>query len=251
MLSAKLVTRPVIVMLIFWNFPTIRNLILHGLYASHFLYVMLVMLEYSRDIFSSCKQNHFIIMFHGTQDYLLDVDDPNVTPMTGNLYPIKFAESSRLHAESLGIANPFVHHLIFDQAAHSFDTSIIAAFPNWNTVFENADEKSKRLARDETLKWFEFRLKSHQPTAQNVSGTVKIIWEGYENISYQIRRSTSLTSWLDEGAALIGTGSTIQHDADLSPSGRAFYVLKYSPTEPPVAEAVNAGFFRPYSEFTY
>ncbi|MEM7396768.1 MAG: hypothetical protein AAF492_30940 [Verrucomicrobiota bacterium] len=93
-------------------------------------------------------------MFHGTEDSLLGVDDPNVTPMTGNLYPIYFRLASDAHAAAEGIASPFVFHAIFDLAEHSFDNETIEPEMNWNTMAEDIDEKSKRLARDETLKWF-------------------------------------------------------------------------------------------------
>lgn len=62
-----------------------------------------------------------VLLFHGTADSLLGVNDPDVTPMSGNLFPLKFVKSSQLHADSLAIPSPFVHHLIFEKAGHSFE----------------------------------------------------------------------------------------------------------------------------------
>lgn len=196
-------------------------------------------------------QDGKVVMFHGTLDSLLGVDDPDLTPMTGNLYPIKFVESSQLQADALGIANPFAHHLIFDQADHSFDNSTIEPEANWNTSDEEADEKAKRLARDESLKWFAYCLKPHHPNADLSSGVAKVSWHGQDGINYQVLRSSDLVAWTPEGTPLLGTDGALEHEVTLLPNTDAFFKLEYSAPPPPLSAPENSGYFRSYGDFSY
>ncbi|MCB1133742.1 MAG: dienelactone hydrolase family protein, partial [Verrucomicrobiae bacterium] len=62
-----------------------------------------------------------VLMFHGTADSLMGVNDPDAVPMTGNLYPIKQALASRAQAQSLGLPDPLQHHYLMHEVGHSFD----------------------------------------------------------------------------------------------------------------------------------
>ncbi|MEM7143607.1 MAG: hypothetical protein AAF591_00640 [Verrucomicrobiota bacterium] len=195
-----------------------------------------------------------VIMFHGTEDYLLDVDDTNVTPMTGNLYPITFVESSQLQANAENIDNPFYHHLIFDHADHSFDNATIENMADWNTNAEDEDEKAKRLARDETLKWFAYRLKPAEPNIHydpQDNTTMDVTWHGEESLNYQLLKTTDLSNWSDLGSEVIGADAPVTHQMNPVGPAPAFFMLRYAPLPPPTTDPDNTGFFRPYSDFSY
>lgn len=195
-----------------------------------------------------------VIMFHGTDDSLLGVDDPDVTPMTGNLYPIKFVESSQLHADSLAIPNPFIAHHIFDEADHSFDNEDIEPEINWNTGAENPDEKAKRLARDETLKWFAHRLKPATHITEedpNDASLLQLRWHGEAGIDYTVQACPDLESWADVSAPTIGLDAEMTYSIDPEDASEHFFRLASQPTPAPTADPDNAGFFRDYGDFNY
>ena len=196
-----------------------------------------------------------VLMYHGTNDSLLGVTDPDASPLTGSLYPIKFVLSSAAQAATLALPNPFVQHLIIDKASHSFDGTTIEPPQNWNSVAESVDEKSKRLARDEVLKWIEFRLK---PVNLAIGpdlvtpGQHLISWSARTNLRYQIRRNDDLGPvWSQQGGDLIGAGATLTAPVQVQPSGRVFYRLEYGPVEPPLNDPANTGFFHDYGDFSY
>ncbi|MEM8954566.1 MAG: hypothetical protein AAGD22_10485 [Verrucomicrobiota bacterium] len=195
-----------------------------------------------------------VIMFHGTEDYLLDVNDTNVTPMTGNLFPITFVESSQLHANAENIENPFRHHLIFDHANHSFDNATIENMADWNTANEDEDEKAKRLARDETLKWFAYRLKPAEPNLQTDpqdNEVIDVTWYGQDSLTYQLMKTTDLSIWSNVGPVVIGANTPLNHQLNPIGPAPAFFKLRYAPLPPPSADPDNTGFFRAYSDFSY
>lgn len=196
-----------------------------------------------------------VLMFHGTEDSLLGVDDPNADPLTGNLYPIKMVESSALQAIAEGIENPFVEHLIFDYAEHSFDGETIQPPQNWNDInLEAIDEKAKRLARDEVLKWFDFLLKPSALTIQEDEedpDQFELLWEGHNQLSYQLMSSETLTGWVPLGDTVIGSDVSESAVVIPIPMGKEFFTLEYAPVPPPIDDPDNGGFFRDYSEFSY
>jgi len=196
-----------------------------------------------------------VLMFHGTEDSLLGVNDPNANPLTGNLFPIKLVESSALQAVAEGTENPFVAHLIFDLAEHSFDGETIQPPENWNDInLETVDEKAKRLARDEVFKWFDFLLKPSDLTIQedgNDPDQLELVWEGRNQLSYQLMESELLVDWDPRGDAVVGTDAEITTAVIPIPMGKQFFTLEYIPVPAPVDDPDNAGFFRDYSEFSY
>ena len=195
-----------------------------------------------------------VLMFHGTEDSLLGVDDPSVTPMEGNLYPIKFVESSQLQANTLGVPNPFIAHHIFDEAEHSFDNHDIEHPNNWNTNAEDADEKAKRLARDETLKWFAHYLKPTQKIIEhdpNDATLKRVRWHGEWGISYTLKACEDLQSWANAAGPVTGNDGDITHAFDPANATKKFFRLSSLPTPAPIADPDNTGFFRPYSDFDY
>jgi len=196
-----------------------------------------------------------VLMYHGTNDSLLGVVDPDASPLTGDLYPIKFVLSSAAQAAVLALPNPFVQHLIIDKANHSFDGTTIEPPQNWNTGAESIDEKSKRLARDEVLKWFEFRLKPANfaigPDLNN-PGLFEVSWSARTNLRYKVLHNDDLgLVWPQQGGDHIGAGTTLAAPVQVQPSGKVFYKLEYGPVEPPLADPNNIGFFRPYGDFSY
>lgn len=195
-----------------------------------------------------------VLMFHGTEDSLLGVSDTDADPLTGKLYPIKFVESSGLQAIVEGVPNPFVQHSIFDYAEHSFDNEDIEDEADWNTLAEDADEKAKRLARDETLKWFAFHLKPPEPTMRIDpidSDQIEILWHGEAGLDYQIESSDDLLLWVDDGSPQAGADAGLAHTADRTSPPRKFFKVTPSPQPAPTAAPENTGFFRPYGDFSY
>ncbi len=196
-----------------------------------------------------------VLMFHGTEDSLLGVSDPNADPLTGNLYPIKFVESSALQAVAEGIPNPFVQHTIFDLAEHSFDNETIEPEGNWNTGAESIDEKAKRLARDEVLKWFECLLKPADlriEPDQLSPGDHVVVWTGRNQLDYQLVSNEDLGGvWNPAGGNVIGDGGEIEAPVVPPMSHRIFYRLEFQPTPVPAAAPENTGFILDYGDFSY
>lgn len=189
-----------------------------------------------------------VLMFHGTRDFLLGVEDADATPMQGSLYPIKFALAAQAQADALAVENPFKHHIIFNQADHSFDNAYLEDEANWNTPAEDADEKAKRLARAETLKWFAYHLKPPQPKIETAAAQVSVKAAIHRGLHYEYRVSSDLKNWAEIEAVENEVGGAMEV---LLPAGQqqAFFRMNYQPAPPPSDSAENAGFFRTYSEF--
>ncbi|GHC08387.1 dienelactone hydrolase family protein [Cerasicoccus arenae] len=195
-----------------------------------------------------------VLLFHGTEDSLLGVANPNVAPMTGSLYPMKQALSSSLQAAALGVPDPLQHHFILDLVEHSFDLVTLADQIDWNTINESPDQKAKRLCREEVLKWLEYCLKPAPITAlapDVAPGDVDLGVVTNARLNYQWRYSDNLTSWFDLGSDFDGDGGDIFMDATLGPDDRRFFTLDYLPIAPPIDDPDNAGFFHPYTDFSY
>ncbi|WOO43293.1 dienelactone hydrolase family protein [Rubellicoccus peritrichatus] len=196
-----------------------------------------------------------VLMFHGTDDFLMDVDDPEVTPMTGNLYPIKQALASSAQAAALGVDDPLKHHFLLDLVDHSFDGETIADEQDWNTNAESADQKAKRLCREEVLKWLEALLQAvPQLTIENdplVLGDVDLSSPTNTRLNYQWSYSDDLLNWHSLGSAFDGDGSLMTESTDLGQPGQRFFRLDYAAIEPPIDDPDNDGFFRSYADFSY
>lgn len=195
-----------------------------------------------------------VVMFHGTNDSLMGVTDPNASPKTGNLYPIKLTVASGAQAAAQGVPNPFVQHHIFHLVNHSFDETTIEAPGNWNTGLESNDEKANRLAHDETLKWLEYRLRRHTLTPEpdpNVPGGLQVRWDGRAQLRYKHQTSTNLTAWSQQGGDIIGQGSVITLPVVLPVEQRSFHQLLIDPVPAPVNEPDYSSFFLEYADFTY
>jgi len=196
-----------------------------------------------------------VLMFHGTSDSLLGVTDPNVSPKTGSLFPIKFTLASQAQATAQGVPNPFAHHHLFHLVGHSFDETTIEPELNWNTGLESNDEKANRLARDETLKWVEYRLRPHtltpMPDLNNPGGYV-VNWMGRPQLRYRMMTGTNLINWTQQGVEVIGQGNALSATVTIpEPEDRIFHQLDYDPVPAPVDDVLYSSFFLEYADFSY
>lgn len=184
-----------------------------------------------------------VLLLHGTADSLF----------AGNYYPIKQVRASSAQAAAEGVEDPFQYHYIFEGVGHSFDLESDADPADWNTANESPDQKAKRLARAEVLKWLEFTLK---PAPE-----VQIAQVGPELSDYQIstdatnaflqyqwQESSALTNWIDSGGAFTGNvPETLEIETDQA--NHRFFRLEYLPVPPPLSAPENSGFFRTPDEF--
>lgn len=195
-----------------------------------------------------------VVMYHGTNDSLLGVNNPNASPKTGSLFPIKLTLASGAQAAALGLPNPFVQHHLFDLVNHSFDETTIEAQANWNTVQESADEKANRLARDETLKWLEYRLRRHElvpSTDPNTPGGLRVSWTGRPQVRYRHMTSVNLGLWTQQGADIIGSGTAVEVPVTLPSEQRLFHRLVFDPVPAPSDDVLYQSFFLEYADFSY
>jgi hypothetical protein len=197
-----------------------------------------------------------VLLFHGTEDSLMGVDDPDATPMTGNLYPLKQVLASSAQAAAEGVADPLQHHFIFDKVGHSFDLVTAAPEIDWNTPNENPDQKAKRLARVEVLKYFETYLKP--PPAITIAahtpgqGEVQLSADSTStHVRYQWRSSVSLGDWQPAGPFFDGSGGAEQRVFAIGALTRRFFLLERAPVPPPLDDPNHAGFFRTYDDFSF
>ncbi len=209
------------------------------------------------------------ILFHGTGDSLMGITDLAATPITGTLYPIKQVLASGAQAAALGLPNPIVRHYLLDRTAvqtagqrvgHSFDlgTVTIAAPEDWDSANESPNQKARRLARDEVLRWLDFKLGPVPPltlgpdAAQPVTH-VEAAWPTRPRLRYKLERSETLAagSWTDATAESDGTGALSTHTEALPAGDRLFFRLRYQPVAAPTATPENAGFFLSYADFGF
>jgi dienelactone hydrolase len=205
------------------------------------------------------------ILFHGTSDSLMGITDHNSNPITGSVFPIKQVLASAAQAASLGLPNPIRHHYILNRCdvhapatsrvGHSFDlgTVTIAAPADWDTVNESPDQKARRLARQQVLRWLDYSLRPPPAVTitrdTNQPDPFEVAWSTRNRLSYRLMKSLTLQQedWMPAGAWSNGTGNPLQH---LAPDeDRAFFKVFYQPQEAPVNEPVNAGFFLDYTDF--
>jgi len=160
-----------------------------------------------------------------------------------------------------------VRHYLLDRTAvqtagqrvgHSFDlgTVTLATPANWDTAAESPNQKARRLARDEVLRWLDFKLQpapvlTLAPDAANPATHVEATWPTRPRLAYRLERSETLapgdwtpaTSWTD------GTGNPSAHQSPLPVGGRVFFRLDYQPVAMPTEAPENAGFFKTYADF--
>ncbi|MGB0370202.1 MAG: dienelactone hydrolase family protein [Opitutales bacterium] len=199
-----------------------------------------------------------VLLFHGTEDSLLGVDDPDAAlPLTGNLFPIKQVESSSLQAAAEGVEDPLQHHFIYAGVDHSFDLVTSSLGIDWDTNNETADQKAKRLSRAEVLKWLEAHMKPITPvsiapgddpqedielTANATNTRLNYQWESTTNL---------LNAWQDFASAFDGTGEGVLTEDTVGLDPSRFFRLTQQPIEPPFADPENTDFFLQYSDFSY
>ena len=194
-----------------------------------------------------------VLMFHGTEDSLLGVDDPSaMLPFTGKFYPIKQALSSTLQAAAVGVNDPLQHHFLLNGVEHSFDGEALAAEPDWNTQNESADQKAKRLCREEVLKWLEACLRTRATLVieEGPSSEQLTLRAGTRaRLLYQWRASDDLVNWTDHLGEFNGTGGDAPSDVMKHTPDRRFFQILRRPVPPPLDAPENAGFFLDYAGF--
>ena len=193
------------------------------------------------------------LLFHGTEDSLLAVDDPSAdAPLTGNLYPIKQALASAAQAATLGIDPPIRHHFLLAGVEHSFDGASLADEMDWNTPMESADQKAKRLCRPEVFKWLEALLKPRSGLSieENAMTREVTVRSGTSSLlRYQWRQSSDLISWSDHLGEFDGTGAEATSAMTPQPGEHLFFQLGRWPIPPPLDDPDHAGFFLDYADF--
>lgn len=204
------------------------------------------------------------ILFHGTGDSLLGISNQNSTPITGSVFPIKQVLASGAQAATLGLPNPIVRHYIMDRTTvqtpgsrvgHSFDLGSVAitAQADWDTANESPNQKARRLARDEVLRWLEFKLKPAPvltPTVDANDATQRVVrWPTSTQLFYTLQSSETLSGWSDAASGAAGDGLVRQHPFAVPTGGRIFFRLNYEPVPMPTATPENDGFFKTYADF--
>ena len=208
------------------------------------------------------------ILFHGTGDSLMGITNQNSTPIAGTVYPIKQVLASAAQAATLGLPNPIVRHYIFDRTSvhtpstarvgHSFDLGNVTIVTDpllQDTAAESPNQKARRLAREEVLRWLDFKL-GPAPTlsigATPLPTLVQAAWPTRPRLRYKLERSETLAadSWTDATVEADGTGATATYLAPNPPAGaRLFFRLRTQPLAMPIAAPEHAGFFKSYADF--
>ena len=204
------------------------------------------------------------ILFHGTGDSLMGITNQTAVPITGNVYPIKQVLASEAQAATLGLPNPIVRHYIMDRTAvqtpgqrvgHSFDLGsvTIAAQADWDTANESPNQKARRLARDEVLRWLEFKLAPAPvltPTVDALDANQRVVsWPTSTRLFYTLQSSETLADWGTALNGALGDGSTAQFPYAIPAGGKIFFRLNYAPAPMPITAPENAGFFKTYADF--
>jgi len=192
-----------------------------------------------------------VALYHGTGDFLMGVDNLAPGPeelFTGNLFPLKQVLASSAQAQAIGVEDPLGVHLLLDQATHSFDLESIEPPENWDTEAESADEKAKRLCREETLKWLEAHLGNPpQTTIESIdpdAGEVEIGVATSARLAYQWQQSDDLLAWSALGGAFLGSGAVMAEPAMTVPASGRFFRVQYGAAPPP-----DDPFILPYERF--
>jgi hypothetical protein len=160
-----------------------------------------------------------------------------------------------------------VRHYLLDRTAvqtagqrvgHSFDlgTVTLAAPGDWDTAAESPNQKARRLARDEVLRWLDFKLQptpvlTLAPDATNPATHVEATWPTRPHLAYRLMRSETLApgDWAPAIAWTDGTGIPSAHQSPIPVGGRVFFRLDYQPVAMPTEAPENAGLFKTYADF--
>lgn len=206
------------------------------------------------------------ILFHGTGDSLMGISNHNSTPITGSVFPMKQVLASAAQAATLGLPNPIRHHYILNRTAihapassrvgHSFDLGSVtlAAPEDQDTANESPNQKARRLARQQVLRWLDFSLRPPPQLTithdSNSPDPFELQWDTRDRLSYRLLKSSLLENdWLPVLSWTDGTGNPLQH---LAPNeGRAFFRVSYQPRPAPTEEPENQGFFLSYQDFGF
>jgi hypothetical protein len=204
------------------------------------------------------------ILFHGTGDSLMGISDHAASPMVGSVFPIKQVLASAAQAATLGLPNPICRHYILNRTAvhapvssrvgHSFDLGsvVIADQADWDTALESPNQKARRLARQQVLRWLEFSLRPAPVVSiardSELPDPFVVEWNSCERLSYRLMKSPALQDdWLPITGWTDGTGSPLSDQAP--DEGRAFFRVHYRAREAPLDAPENQGFFLNYGEF--
>lgn len=195
------------------------------------------------------------LLFHGTEDSLLGVDNASATPpFTGDFYPIKQALASTAQAAAIGVNDPLRLHFLLDRVGHSFDGATLAAEQDWNTPSESADQKAKRLCRPEVFKWLEAFLRP-APGLSIVDGPMPdplTLRSGTRaELRYQWEESSDLIVWSGYLGEFAGSGSDTSTDVVKMSPDKRFFRLGWRPNPPPFGALENTGFFLDYADFGF
>jgi len=194
-----------------------------------------------------------VLMFHGTEDSLLGVNDPSANPpLEGNLFPIKQALASSAQAAAIGVDDPLQHHFLMAGVEHSFDGVAEAAELDWNTQNESPDQKAKRLCRPEVIKWLEalLRPRSELSIAEGPMPEEVTLSSGTSSLlRYQWRQSGDLVNWSDHLAEFDGTGMETSSTVTKQQANHLFFQLGRRAIPPPFGDPNHAGFFLDYADF--
>lgn len=64
---------------------------------------------------------------------------------------------------------------------------------------------------------------------KSTASSVKVSWLGETGVSYQLQANTDLGTWVDSGAAITGSGATVNVTVSITGKPRAFFRLKQPP----------------------
>src|SRR5690606_23862733 len=98
---------------------------------------------------------------------------------------------------------------------------------DWDTEAESPNQKARRLARDEVLRWLDFKLGpaatlSLAPDPGHPATHVEAAWPTRPRLAYRLERSESIenASWNPARDWTDGTGAPDTFAEALPPSGR-------------------------------
>jgi hypothetical protein len=194
----------------------------------------------------------------------MGISDHVSDPIIGSVFPMKQVLASAAQAATLSLPNPICRHYILNRTAvhapassrvgHSFDlgTVTIAAPADWDSANESPDQKARRIAREQVLRWLDFSLRPPPAVTithdANQPNPFAIAWSTRPRLTYQLTKNTTLSGdWEAVGSWSNGTGNPF---TNLVPNeNRAFFKVAYQAQEAAVNEEANEGFFLSYDDF--
>lgn len=204
------------------------------------------------------------ILFHGLGDPLMGISNLDTTPVAANAFPIRQVLASGAQAAALGLPNPVVRHHLLDRTeahaagqrvGHSFDLGSVTIVTDpalQDTAAESPDQKARRLAREEVLRWLDFAFGPRPALELSLPGpaTLQAVWPTRPRLAHRLETSTDLLApWAEATPWTDGDGAPAAFSAPLVAPGRRFYRLHHRPVAMPVDAPEHAGFFKTYADF--